>query len=174
LASSFLIKAIELAESHPLNLPGSYALILHAVHSTNLLVGKAGRLEVRPGIYIYTGSAFGPGGLYGRLARHLRSPFRLHWHIDYLRRGTVPLEVWVLPGGENHEHAWAKALTGLPRAHLPMLGFGASDCRCPAHLVWFPEPPPPRCLVEKLSNDIPTDTTLQRWLPGKILSIDLT
>jgi Uri superfamily endonuclease len=163
-----------LANSHPLNLHGSYALILRASQPTRLVVGKAGQLEVRPGIYIYTGSAFGPGGLRRRLERHLRGPLKLHWHIDYLRRVTVPLETWVVPGGENHEHAWARALTGLPHAHLPMLGFGASDCRCLAHLVWFPELPLLKTLLEQLSNCHPPASALQRWLPDEILAVGPT
>jgi Uri superfamily endonuclease len=174
LVASFHKKAFLLVDSHHLNLPGSYALILRAVHPASLVVGKAGRLEVQPGIYIYTGSAFGPGGLSKRLARHVRGSLKLHWHIDYLRRVTVPLETWVVPGGENYEHAWASTLTGLPHAHLPMLGFGASDCRCPAHLVWFPELPPSKSLMEQFSNCIPPVSAIQRWLPDQILAVDIT
>jgi Uri superfamily endonuclease len=155
---------------HPPNLPGTYALILRAVHPVSVMVGKAGQLEVRPGIYIYTGSAFGPGGLRARLARHLRKPLKLHWHIDYLRRVTVPLETWVVSGGENHEHAWARALLQLPYASLPMPGFGASDCRCPAHLIYLSNLPHPKILMEQLSGCIPAGSPLQRWLPDEILA----
>ena len=155
---------------HPLNLPGTYALILRAVHPASVMVGKAGQMEVRPGIYIYTGSAFGPGGLRVRLARHLRKPLKFHWHIDYLGQATVPLETWVVSGGENHEHAWARALIQLPYTSFPMPGFGASDCRCPAHLIYLPEPPQPKTLLEQLSGCIPAGSPLQRWLPEEILA----
>ena len=159
-----------MSDSHALNFPGSYTLVLHATQPSSLMVGKAGRLEVWPGYYVYTGSAFGPGGLRARLARHLRGPLKLYWHIDYLRQVTVPLETWVVLGGENHEHAWARALIQLPYASLPMPGFGASDCRCPAHLIYLSNLPHPKILMEQLSGCIPDGSPLQRWLPDEILA----
>ncbi|WP_462322980.1 DUF123 domain-containing protein, partial [Halochromatium sp.] len=44
-------------------------------------------------------------------------------------------------GHERLEHRWAQALGALPGARWPLPRFGASDCRCPAHLVALPEPP---------------------------------
>jgi len=158
-----------MSDSHALNFPGSYTLVLHATQPSSLMVGKAGRLEVWPGYYVYTGSAFGPGGLRARLARHLRGPLKLHWHIDYLRQVTTPLEAWIVLGGENHEHAWARALIQLPYASLPMPSFGASDCRCPAHLIYIPFHPPWETMFEQLSRPNFPHQQPQRWLPEEIL-----
>ena len=51
--------------------PGSYVLVLRADLPARLAIGSLGELEIRPGYYLYTGSAFGPGGLRARAGRHL-------------------------------------------------------------------------------------------------------
>ncbi|MGF1529551.1 MAG: DUF123 domain-containing protein [Candidatus Competibacterales bacterium] len=66
--------------------PGSYVLILTTQASCQLALGRRGPFALDPGIYLYVGSAFGPGGLRGRLRHHLRPVVKPHWHIDYLRR----------------------------------------------------------------------------------------
>lgn len=121
--------------------PGSYVLVLRADCAASLQVGSLGLLTVTPGWYAYAGSAQGPGGLRGRLAHHLRPLVRPHWHIDYLRTVTEVVEVHWAVGERNLEHAWAAWLAGLPGAGMPLARFGASDCRCPAHLVRFDAQP---------------------------------
>ncbi len=57
-----------------------FSQLYHAVR-----VDKRGsRVAVlKPGFYIYVGSACGPGGLRARISRHLCGKRkRLHWHID--------------------------------------------------------------------------------------------
>jgi Uri superfamily endonuclease len=105
------------------------------------MIGKLGWMHVIPGYYIYTGSAFGPGGLRARLARHLGPPANCHWHIDYLRLATQPVEVWTTTSNEKLEHAWAGAFRCLPHASIPLKRFGASDCRCASHLIYLPDRP---------------------------------
>ena len=116
--------------------PGTYILVLQAQQPATINVGRAGMMEVQPGCYLYTGSAFGPGGLRGRLAHHLRPVVRPHWHIDYLRQETSVVEIWAFVGATNLEHDWAKTLYASPLCAVPMPRFGASDCRCRAHLVF--------------------------------------
>jgi Uri superfamily endonuclease len=43
--------------------------------------------------------------------------------------------------GERLECAWAAALSQRPGARIVVPGFGASDCRCPGHLVHLPALP---------------------------------
>ena len=74
--------------------PGSYALILRAFAQRVVSIGRIGRLHVTSGFYVYVGSAFGPGGIRARLAHHTRIAQSPHWHIDYLRRWTLPEEAW--------------------------------------------------------------------------------
>jgi Uri superfamily endonuclease len=51
---------------------GTYALVLAAQKQRTISVGKLGILDVRPGFYVYVGSALGPGGLAARIGRHAR------------------------------------------------------------------------------------------------------
>lgn len=118
--------------------PGTYALILRLPRSAeNVRIGRLGRFRFSSGWYVYVGSARGPGGLAARLARHLRPLKPLHWHVDYLRAQAQPVQVWYAAGTQKRECAWARVLSSLPGASVSVPRFGASDCRCPAHLIYF-------------------------------------
>ena len=130
--------------------PGTYALILASASERWIEIGKLGKCLIRPGYYVYAGSAFGPGGLKARIAHHARISQRPHWHIDYLRM-VLPLdEVWYSYDSERHEHRWTDAFSRLRGATLPIAGFGASDCSCNSHLLLFTNKPPVRRLRDKL------------------------
>jgi len=120
---------------------GTYALILALPSPHTLTIGKLGRFSFPPGYYLYAGSALGPGGLAARLARHDRIDKKQHWHIDYLRSVSRLEQVWTWASKEPAECQWAAAALHLPGAGLPAPRFGASDCRCPAHLVHLPVRP---------------------------------
>ena len=121
---------------------GTYILILRLATSTHLQIGRLGAFDFLAGWYAYVGSAFGAGGLRGRLKHHLSPVRRPHWHIDYLRQHAPCKEVWYLASETVHEHTWASALQSIPEASLPALHFGASDCHCKTHLIYFPDCPP--------------------------------
>ncbi len=120
--------------------PGSYGLVLELPAGQRLQVGRLGAFDFPPGIYLYLGSAAGPGGVAARLGRHLVGGRRRHWHIDALRRVARPLAAWWATG-EALEHIWARQWLAHPGSVAPAPGFGASDCRCPSHLVWLPALP---------------------------------
>lgn len=120
---------------------GTYILVLKLDSTHTLTIGRSGTFEFAAGWYTYVGSAFGPGGLRGRLNHHLTPVTRPHWHIDYLRQVAVIEQVWVQSGTTSHEHDWAYVLQCLPEASIPAPRFGASDCRCHTHLCWFAYPP---------------------------------
>src|SRR6266540_676456 len=71
------------AEEIP-RLAGAYVLVVDL--SRPLTVKLAGRppASLRPGRYLYCGSAKGPGGLQARVARHMRRGKAVRWHIDRL------------------------------------------------------------------------------------------
>ena len=119
------------------SLPGTYALVLSAAACQKVAVGRLGTLTAEPGFYLYVGSALGPGGLAARVGRHCRREKTLRWHVDYLRTVTRIVEVWYATGKSHRECRWAAALGRMPRASVPLVGFGASDCRCPSHLLFF-------------------------------------
>ena len=115
--------------------PGTYALIMASIEFRCLSVGRLGSMALRPGWYVYVGSAFGPGGVRARLAHHRKLATKPHWHIDHLRPHTVLQRAWYTFDPARREHEWAGVLLQLPGAEVPLPGFGSSDCRCPSHLV---------------------------------------
>jgi len=132
---------------------GSYALVLRLRRSTILQVGRLGRFRFPSGWYVYVGSARGPGGLGARLGRHLRTEKPLRWHIDYLREKAGVCGIWASPEPENREHDWAGQLRGEAAASMPAVGFGASDCRCAAHLFHFHRTPAETGLFDRLAGE---------------------
>ena len=112
---------------------GTYALILRSQKSTSTQIGRWGRLHIKPGYYIYVGSAFGPGGVRARILRHCRKDKSKHWHIDYLRERVDPIFVWYSHEPRNLEHRWAELLSEM-RETSSVKGFGCTDCRCYTHL----------------------------------------
>ncbi|MBK9123694.1 MAG: GIY-YIG nuclease family protein [Chloroflexi bacterium] len=119
--------------------PGTYVLILCADTGTTLQIGRLGTFDVAAGWYAYVGSAFGSGGLRGRIRHHLAPVRRPHWHIDWFRTAAVVREVWYAQDAAS-EHGWASDLLGLPESFVPIPRFGASDCACVSHLIGFPRP----------------------------------
>lgn len=120
---------------------GTYGLLLQAQTEQLITIGRLGVMGVRPGWYVYVGSAFGPGGVKGRVGHHLRPQSKPHWHIDYLRQVAPLVEVWYTHDPIRHEHTWASLCQQLPDATIPLPRFGASDCTCPSHLFHFPTIP---------------------------------
>lgn len=103
-------------------------------------IGRWGRLLVTPGYYVYVGSAFGPGGVRARVARHFRKAKRNHWHIDYLRAAIAPVCAWCSYIPSRFEHDWARAF-GQMEGVSCITGFGCSDCSCDSHLFIMPTKP---------------------------------
>jgi len=121
--------------------PGTYALVMRCSSDQRVEIGKLGRLHLRPGFFVYAGSAFGPGGLKARIAHHVKIPERPHWHIDHLRPTLDLTEIWFTYDSGHREHQWAGVLASFSGATIPFSGFGASDCRCKSHLYFFDFPP---------------------------------
>lgn len=120
---------------------GNYLLILHAAKSFSAEIGKLGTMQGEAGYYYYCGSAFGPGGIAARVKHHGKISARPHWHMDYLRPYTRLSSAGYATTQTNLEHDWAQAIATFPEAKIALPGFGASDCRCRAHLIWLPKMP---------------------------------
>lgn len=117
--------------------PGTYALLLRLDEDTNITVGRLASGHFAAGTYVYVGSARGPGGLLARVARHARQDKALWWHVDYLLEKASLEAVVAQSASEPMECVWAQTLALLPGAEAPMAKFGASDCRCSSHLLYF-------------------------------------
>jgi Uri superfamily endonuclease len=114
------------------NKKGVYVLAVEA-HG-EIEVGRLGHQRF-DGLYLYVGSALGPGGL-KRIERHLAVAqgrnLTGRWHVDYLLGLGVVRGVYTLKTTERLECALAQELG----KHLEpaVSGFGSSDCRCKTHL----------------------------------------
>ncbi len=129
-------KVLDAAVARLTPAPGTYALELHLSQPATLQVGALGLWQFPVGFYIYVGSAWGPGGLAARVGRHLRGAGKQHWHIDILRPYASPTAIWATR--QTHcECAWAALLLQSPGARVIVPRFGASDCKCVAHLIYW-------------------------------------
>ena len=116
---------------------GTYVLLLHLPVEKTITVGKLGTFDFLAGWYTYIGSAFGPGGLLGRIKHHLQPTEKPHWHIDYLRREAHLYEIWLSPDTIQREEDWVDLMIDIPGATALIDGFGASDSRQETHLFYF-------------------------------------
>lgn len=114
---------------------GVYQLHLHLPNAVRLQVGKLGTFEFPAGWYVYTGSAL--NGLEHRLARHQRQSKTWRWHIDYLLPHARITHIRVRHTRRRVECLLNREVLKQPGAQVIAKGFGASDCRCPAHLVYL-------------------------------------
>ncbi len=109
--------------------PTTYQLIVEVARALTVSVGRLGIFRFPAGTYVYTGSA--KRNIEARIARHLSSAKRLHWHIDYLLAapGVSVLRV-------RRSRRPECELNLATRGETPVPGFGASDCRagCGSHL----------------------------------------
>lgn len=122
---------------------GIYTLIVCLSNETRLKVGKLGIQRFPTGYYTYTGSASGTGAssLKQRVARHLKKRKSKFWHIDFLlthKNASVTAAI----AAQVHKEAECninRSIKKRLKAKIPVVGFGASDCRqnCESHLLYF-------------------------------------
>ena len=131
-------------------LKASYCLVLRLSIPREVAVGRLGQFRFPAGYYLYTGSA--KAGLGHRIRRHLNRNKTLKWHIDYLRQYAEIEKIWWCESGQASECALREAASKLSQAQLLVKGFGSSDCRCPAHLIYLPTRPILKSLKELMPN----------------------
>jgi sugar fermentation stimulation protein A len=118
---------------------GTYTIVLACERPMRVRFGKLGRVNVKIGYYLYTGSALGLGAvsLEGRLTRHNRSFKKKRWHVDYLTaRPSCKLKGTVyLLSNKRFECKINRAVMKDLNTQVILQHLGASDCKCEAHLV---------------------------------------
>ena len=120
---------------------GTYALFMSLEEGVTEEVGALCRVRFPRGTYVYAGSA--ASGLGPRLLRHAKEEKVMHWHVDRLtsrKECQVVGAVTFGPGGPD-ECTIVGELSTVPWAKVSPPGFGASDHRCPGHLVELGERP---------------------------------
>ncbi len=116
--------------------PGTYILCLYLPENKTIRIGRLGDHDFKQGYYFYVGSAFGPGGIAARCGHHLRLSHEPRWHMDYLRRHCRLQYILFSTRRQQLEHRWAGKLAKDSNYSIPVTRFGASDCRCAAHLFY--------------------------------------
>ena len=112
----------------------TYLLFLSNTKSQKINIGKQGDFLFPSGLFVYVGSAFGSGGLRGRISHHLRINRKCHWNIDSLLQKMSVGQVLYTENPNRLEHEWAMLLERIPELSILMKRFGASDCQCASHL----------------------------------------
>ena len=117
---------------------GAYVIAIRLGQPLQLPITRLGNPEMPAGVYVYVGSAYGPGGIRARVKRHFRTDKTVHWHIDHVTMAAAGLGACALPGANECEIVSRLRQDGdfLPAVN----GFGSSDCRnCSSHLlIWSP------------------------------------
>jgi Uri superfamily endonuclease len=119
---------------------GAY-VVLMVLEGETTLPPRFASARLPAGVYLYFGSAYGPGGIAARCRRHLRPDKGRRWHVDWLTTQAQALVVLPFITGDECSLAAAALAAGSP---APIPGFGSSDCPdCPSHLLGLPIRPPP-------------------------------
>ena len=142
---------------------GTYVLLLHLEQDKIITVGKLGPFDFPAGWYTYIGSAFGAGGLLGRIKHHLRPVAKPHWHIDYLRQEAVIKEIWLSTDTEHHEEDWVDIMVEIPGAITLFEGFGSSDSSKDTHLFYFDIKPLMEDFAVGVRHHLPHTTILRAF-----------
>ena len=118
---------------------GIYLLLIRLPRARNIKIGKLGTFFFKKGYYIYVGSA--QRNLSQRINRHKNKKKILRWHIDYLIKYASLLCVKSYEFSKKYECALCQYLSKLHNAEILSSGFGASDCKCATHLLFFRKKP---------------------------------
>ncbi len=143
--------------------PRLYIVLTRVPRRSALAVGSLGTVTLDRGWYAYVGSATRARN--ARVARHLTREKPLRWHADYLFTAFPAERAWLVDGA-NGECELAAALAALPGAERRPRRFGAGDCRCAGHLVYFTRRPLRRDLAAAAhAAGAPQSGAVRRFAP---------
>lgn len=113
---------------------GCYCLIIHLDKTSEIEIGKLGKINFRKGNYIYVGSAM--NSLMARINRHLSEKKRLHWHVDYLLKNENS-KIREVIYNVSDEKIECKLSQSISKKGEGIKDFGCSDCQCKSHMYYF-------------------------------------
>lgn len=113
---------------------GVYILKIKLEKKIEIEIGALGKNTFAPGYYFYTGTA--QRNLEARIKRHYSSDKNFHWHIDYFLAEAELEKNFVFELSGEAECFLAQVLKE-NGGTTPVSGFGASDCSCGSHLIYF-------------------------------------
>ncbi|WP_405303451.1 DUF123 domain-containing protein [Methanobrevibacter sp.] len=113
---------------------GCYCLIINLNETSEIKIGKLGKITFEKGYYVYVGSAM--NSLIARIKRHLSDDKKIHWHIDYLLKNENAeiSEVMYNASDKKIECTLSQLISQKSEG---ITGFGCSDCNCESHLYYF-------------------------------------
>lgn len=141
-----------LSEHIPKGVKGSYILVMYLDEDSRYTIGKFGTFAFPAGWYLYTGSAFGSGGLLSRLSRHLRKEKKIHWHIDHLTTRMPVIEIWYDISGSKKEEQYASALEASREISIPVPRFGCGDSPAAASHLFYSRRKPSFVTMKNLAS----------------------
>jgi|GEM_PF-913101 len=144
--------------------PGTYVLLLELGQPVRIAIGRRRPFDLEAGLYVYVGSALGPGGLRARLGRHVAGSSCKHWHLDHVTPLAHVHGALIREDPLRLECAWARWVDRESRSCVR--GFGASDCACPGHLFLLGEVAQATAFVEAAvealaARDVPREQLLE-------------
>jgi Uri superfamily endonuclease len=146
LKTEISVRRIATRELQSVSQPGCYSLVIQLKQRKKIRVGKLGKAEFQPGLYVYTGSAM--GGLRARLLRHLSDTKKMRWHIDYFLNDDQASvkRIFLYPAAPGQECRQNQKIAAIRGAQCALRKFGASDCNsgCHSHLIFFTRGSRPR------------------------------
>lgn len=113
---------------------GIYVLEINLKNDKSIEIGALGFNDFKKGKYYYIGSA--QSNLKSRVERHLKSDKKFHWHIDYLLDKAKVSNYYTIEAEKKFECKLYNFLQQHNSFEVPVEGFGASDCKCKAHLLY--------------------------------------
>ena len=111
-----------------------YIAVFYLPECQSIKIGKLGTFNFSKGYYFYVGKD--RRNIRARVSRHISLRKKCRWHIDYLSLTAEPVFVCFLDDrreGECKIQTQLKAIGG----EITVPGFGASDCTCESHLLYF-------------------------------------
>jgi len=113
---------------------GIYVLEINLKNDKSIEIGALGFNDFKKGNYYYIGSA--QSNLKSRVQRHLKTDKKFHWHIDYLLDKAKVTNYYTIKAEKKYECKLHNFLKQYDFLKVPIEGFGASDCKCSAHLLY--------------------------------------